>query len=83
MKFYSMEGLVNFDKNNLLGSFFDVTIKASTIFTNNKKRNDHLKGHDFFDVEKHLSIRFVSSNINRTDSTYNTIRMMTICGVTK
>ena len=78
-----MEGIVNFDKNNLLGSSFDVTIKPSTIFTDNEKRDHHLKGHDFFDVQNHLSIKFVSSSINKTDSSYVTTGMMTICGVSK
>ena len=61
-----MKGTVNFDTDNLKDSFFDVSVDPTTINTNSKKRDDHLKEEDFFNVAEFLAIRFISSEIIKT-----------------
>lgn len=78
-----MKGLVKFDKNNLSESKFDVTISPSTIYTENKKRDEHLKGDDFFTIEKYLTIRFISTSIIKVENGYLTKGKLTILDTTK
>lgn len=41
--------------------------KVESLSTNNEQRDGHLKGVDFFDVEKYPEIHFVSTGANRND----------------
>ena len=45
-----MSGSLIFDKNNLALSFFNVCIDPKTIFTDDEKRDTHLKAPDFFNT---------------------------------
>jgi polyisoprenoid-binding protein YceI len=40
----------------------ELTIDASSLDTNNHKRDNHLRSADFFDVEHHPQVRFVSDS---------------------
>ena len=40
----------------------ELTIDASSLDTNNNKRDQHLRSADFFDVENHPQVRFVSDS---------------------
>jgi polyisoprenoid-binding protein YceI len=40
----------------------ELTIDASSLDTNNHKRDKHLRSADFFDVENHPQVRFVSDS---------------------
>ncbi len=81
--FTGMKGDLKFDNNNLSASKFNVCIDASSINTDNEKRDNHLKSEDFFEVEKYLEICFVSSSIEKTNSGFKTTGNLTIHGVTK
>lgn len=43
----------------------DLWIDASSINTGDEKRDEHLKGADFFDVERHKQITFTSSTMQK------------------
>ena len=62
-----LKGDVVFDKDHLDKSFFNVTLDANTINTNNKKRDAHLKNEDFFETETFATISFVSNKIVKKD----------------
>jgi polyisoprenoid-binding protein YceI len=58
---------------NILGEDFttapiEVSIDASSIFTNEDNRDGHLKGADFFDVENHKELTFKSTSVSKVDS---------------
>ena len=62
-----------------------ITFEATTasITTNNKQRDEHLKGGEFFDTEHHPKISFVSKKIKKvTDEEYKLIGDLTIKGHT-
>jgi polyisoprenoid-binding protein YceI len=40
----------------------DLTIEAASVDTQNKRRDKHLRSADFFDVDSHPTVRFVSDN---------------------
>ncbi len=63
----------------------DLWIDPASITTGDEKRDEHLKGADFFDVENHKQITFVSDSIERTDSISNHEMWgkLTIKGITK
>ena len=64
--FKGMKGDLQFDANDLDNSYFNATIDASTIDTDNSKRDEHLKEEDFFNVKKHKTIDFTSNAVVRS-----------------
>ena len=81
--FRGMKGDVKFDVKNLSSSNFDVCIDASSLNSDNEKRDNHLKNKDFFEVEKYPEICFVSTSIEKTESGFKTTGNLTMHGVTK
>ncbi len=61
--FTGLQGNIRFDMDHLNDAIFDVSIDASTINTDNKLRDNHLRGSSFFDIEKYPSIHFVSTKV--------------------
>ncbi len=65
-------------------SSIKVVIDASSIFTNNTDRDNHLKSADFFDVEKYPSVTFVSTSFTKkSDELFELVGDLTMRGVTK
>jgi polyisoprenoid-binding protein YceI len=56
---------------NFLTAEIDVWIDAASITTGDKKRDEHLKSADFFDVSNHKQIGFVANTINKPDKKHN------------
>jgi polyisoprenoid-binding protein YceI len=42
----------------------ELTIDATSVNTGNDKRDEHLRSGDFFDTERHPTVRFVSTSIS-------------------
>lgn len=63
----------------------DLWIDASSITTGDAKRDEHLKSAEFFDVQNHKQITFVSTSIQKTDSIDNheLYGKLTINGIAK
>jgi len=60
------------------------TVKAASVQTRSEKRDDHLRGPDFFDVESHPEITFGSTRVDRTgDQVFRVTGDLTIKGVTR
>lgn len=64
--FTGVEGTLKGDPNDLTEAKINFKIDTSTINTNNKDRDDHLRSADFFDVEKNPHITFESGKIVKT-----------------
>ena len=61
-----------------------VTIDAASLDTGNEQRDAHLRGPDFFDVEKYPTITFTAKSIDRKgDDTYAVVGDLTIRDVTR
>jgi len=63
----------------------DLWIDASSIFTGDTKRDEHLKSADFFDVFNHKQIAFTSNTIGKADpdGNHELWGELTMIGVTK
>lgn len=63
----------------------DLWIDASSISTGDVKRDAHLKSVDFFDVENHKQITFISSSIGNADEdgNYELWGELTMKGITR
>lgn len=86
-RFNKVSGGYVLDRENPAASQFQLAIDAASIDTNDQKRDEHLKGPDFFNVKQFPVISFQSKGI-RVDQTdkgpvYNITGDLTIHGVTR
>ncbi len=61
----------------------DVTIDADSVYTANKKRDDHLRGPDFFNVKQFPTITFKSKKVKKSGDKAMITGDLTIKGKTK
>ena len=62
----------------------ELTADASSIYTDNDKRDEHLRSADFFEVAKYPTLTFKSTSITKTaDKKYTITGNLTLHGVTK
>lgn len=62
-RFNEITGTYTIDAEDPAKSSIEVTIPAASVDTNNKKRDDHLRGSDFFKVKQFPNITFKSTSI--------------------
>lgn len=62
---------------------FNLTIKADSIDTNNKKRDDHLRSPDFFNAKQFPAIEFKSTAVKAGKDGYEVTGDLTMHGETK
>ena len=65
--FSEYEANMETENENLSTAQVQVTIKAASVSTNNKQRDQHLQNGDFFEVEKYPEITFRSTRIEKLD----------------
>lgn len=82
--FAKFSGTIVVDRENPEKSSAQATIDAASINTGNQKRDDHLRGSDFFDVAKYPTITFKSTGWKKTgEDTFEVSGDLTIKDVTK
>lgn len=82
--FNDYQGEFWFDPNNLTDSKFTFSIPASSIDTNNERRDKHLRSEDFFYVDKHPNITFESTGFEKKSGmNYVVNGDLTIRGITR
>ena len=82
--FNEFEGTGSFDAEDPTKSQLRLVIQAASIDTRNADRDGHLRSNDFFDMEQHPEISFVSTAVEQLDGdTYRVTGDLTIKGVTK
>jgi polyisoprenoid-binding protein YceI len=81
--FNEFQGTGHFDADDPSQSHLELTIQATSIDTRNADRDNHLRGNDFFDMENHPEIRFVSTAVEKAgDDNFKVTGDLTIKGVT-
>jgi polyisoprenoid-binding protein YceI len=82
--FKKFEGTISFDPEHPDKSSVTATIDASSIDTQNEKRDADLKTADFFDVAKYPTITFKSKSVKQTGpDSGDIVGDLTMHGVTK
>jgi polyisoprenoid-binding protein YceI len=82
--FGKVTGKITYDPKNPATLAVDATIDATTINTNNERRDTHLKSPDFFEVAKYPTITFKSKKATPgAGGTAKLVGDLTMHGVTK
>ncbi|HEY2839156.1 MAG TPA: YceI family protein [Pirellulales bacterium] len=83
-RFNKTSGTFRLDEANPAESEVDIQVAASSIDTDNEARDKHLRNADFFDVERHKTIRFQSKKTTRKPGGPFVVEgELTLHGVTK
>lgn len=78
-----LKATIRFDKEDLTHATIEGTVDVQTLNTGNKKRDNHLKSADYFDVAKYPVMTFKSKKIEKTDERYVMTGMLTIKDVVR
>lgn len=82
--FDDFDGTIVYDPENPASSTVELTVQAASIDTGNEDRDDHLRSPDFFHVEKHPTLSFVSTSVKPAgDGRLDVTGDFSLHGVTK
>jgi len=81
--FSKVTGTANIDEKDITKSTVEAVIDATTINTNEPKRDEHLKSPDFFDTAKYPTITFKSTKVEKAGQNLKVSGDLTMHGVTK
>ena len=82
--FSKVDGTFSFVDKNLSASKAKAAIEVGSVDTQNKKRDEHLKGEEFFAADKFPTISFVSKEIKDVaGSKFTVVGDLSMHGVTK
>jgi polyisoprenoid-binding protein YceI len=81
--FGKYSGKFEYDAKNPTKASFQFTIDAASLDTKSVKRDEHLRGPDFFNVKQFPDIKFVSKKIAIDGTGLNVTGDLTVHGVTK
>ncbi|QRK13179.1 polyisoprenoid-binding protein [Archangium violaceum] len=81
--FSKVTGKANIDEKDITRSTVEATIDATTINTNEPKRDEHLRSADFFDTAKYPTITFKSTKVEKAGANLKVTGNLTMHGVTK
>ena len=83
-QFTQFRGEVDGDPKDLTTAEGRFEVDLASVETGNPDRDAHLRSADFFDVERHPKMTFVSKSVtSEGDGTYRVVGDLTIRGVTK
>jgi polyisoprenoid-binding protein YceI len=82
-RFNEVAGNFTINKDDASKSLFSLTLKAESIDTNNKNRDNHLRSPDFFNAKQYATINFKSTSVKAVDGGYDVKGDLTMHGETK
>ena len=82
-RFNECSGEFALNGGELTTNGFSFNVDAKSIDTNNKERDDHLRGPDFFNTEVHPEITFVTTDVKKVDGVFQVTGNMTMLGQTR
>lgn len=82
-RFNKSAGRFALDKANPAASQFQFSVDVASVDTNDAKRDDHLRGADFFNAAQFPTITFQSSSVVKTEKGFDVTGNLTMHGVTK
>jgi polyisoprenoid-binding protein YceI len=82
-RFDALAGSFTLDQSDPAKSRMTFTVKAASVDTNHKDRDNHLKSPDFFNAVQYPDITFASKNVAKSTGGYEVSGTLTFHGVTK
>ena len=82
-EFTDFQGTITYDPADLSATQINVNIQANSIDTRNADRDKHLRGAEFFDVDKYPTVTFASNTLKKNGDGYILVGDLTIKGITK
>ncbi len=77
------DGKIVIDEKSPEKSTFEITAKLDTINTMDKKRDEHLRGPDFFNVKQFPTVTLKSKTVKKAGNRFDITADLTLRGVTK
>ncbi len=81
--FHKVSGTIKLDDKDITKSSVEAAIDATTVNTDEAKRDEHLKSPDFFNVAKYPTLTFKSTSVVKNGGKLQLIGDLTLAGVTK
>ena len=82
--FSKYEGTVITTKEDFSDAKINFTVDVNSVNTDNAKRDEHLRGADFFETDNYPKMTFMSTSVTKTDiGNYHLKGKLTLHGVTK
>lgn len=82
-----LKGSIYFDANNMRACAFNVSVDAGSVDTDSESRDEHIRGEDYFDVERNPEIIIRSTRIGYTKNSnkgiYEFNGNLTLAGITR
>lgn len=82
-RFNEVDGKFSLDRANPAKSTFELTIKADSVDTANKARDEHLRQPDYFDTKQFPTIEFKSTSTKAIEGGYEVTGDFKMHGTTK
>jgi polyisoprenoid-binding protein YceI len=82
-RFMDYSGFIEMDPDAAVVKTIQATINTASVSTNHVKRDGHLRGPDFFDVEKFPTIAYKLKSYLKNGDGYAVVGDLTLRGVTK
>jgi polyisoprenoid-binding protein YceI len=82
-RFNEVSGKFSLDRTDATKSTFELSIKADSVDTANKARDEHLRQPDYFDTKQFPTIDFKSTSVKEIKGGYEVTGDFTMHGVTK
>jgi polyisoprenoid-binding protein YceI len=82
-RFMDYSGFIEMDPEAAVVKTIQATIKTASVNTNQEKRDGHLRGADFFDVEKHPTMTYKLKSYLKNGDGYAAVGDLALRGVTK
>ena len=82
-RFNEVSGKFSLDRTDPTKSTFELSIKADSVDTGNKARDEHLRQPDYFDAKQFPTLDFKSTSVKAIKGGYEVTGDFTMHGVTK
>ena len=82
-KFTDYTGFIIGDPETREVKAIEAVIQTQSVDTHQQKRDEHLRGPDFFDVKKYPILTYKMKSYKKTGDTYTAVGDLTLLGVTK
>ena len=82
-RFTDYAGFIEVDPDGKTAMSIEAVIKTASVDTNHQKRDTHLRGPDFFNVEKYPTMTYKMTSYEKQADHYVAIGDLTLLGVTR